>query len=203
MKKIKFISLLTITLLSSNAFSFGTGVSSYPLMTGKRLISSELLGITSTGGGMGLQVRYTQKLSKKATLDGGIAIAGGERSSNFFAGVDYEIYPDYLRQPKVSIKSTIEMGKESEVSRTKLSLAPTVSKGFSFWGKEAFPFFSMPVGISLDSESKTYESTLSANLGINGNLPFEGYSHLQGTAEVQLNLKDSFSSVIFGVSYPL
>ncbi|OUR93498.1 hypothetical protein A9Q84_18670 [Halobacteriovorax marinus] len=203
MKKIKFISLITITLLSSNAWSLGTGISSYPLMTGKKLVTSELFGITSTGGGLGLQVRYTQKLSKKATLDGGIAISGGDRTSNFFAGVDYEIYPDYLRQPKISIKSTIEMGKENEVSRTKLSLAPTISKGFSFWGKEAFPFFSMPVGISLDSESKTYESTISANLGINGNLPIDGYNHLQGSAEVQFGVKDSYTSVMLGVSYPL
>lgn len=203
MKKIKIISIAAAALLSTNAWSLGTGISSYPMMTGKKLISSEVLGVTSTGGGIGAQVRYTQKISKKAVFDAGLGISGGEMSNRFFTGVDYEIFPDYYKQPKVSVRTTLEMAKEFDTSRTKLSLAPTVSKGFSFWGREAYPYFSMPIGLSLDSETKTYESTISANLGINGNVPFEQYKHLQANAEVQLGLKDSFTSILVGLSYPL
>ncbi|WP_044557671.1 hypothetical protein [Halobacteriovorax marinus] len=203
MKKIKLLSFAAATLLSTNAWSLGTGVSSFPMMTGKKLISSEVLGVTSSGGGIGAQVRYTQKFSKKAVFDAGLGISGGEMSNRFFTGVDYEIFPDYYKQPKVSVKTTMELAKEFEVSRTKLSLAPTVSKGFSFWGKEAYPYFSMPVGLSLDGDTKTYESTISANLGINGNVPLEQYKHLQANAEIQLGLKDSFTSILVGLSYPL
>ncbi|WP_417335349.1 hypothetical protein [Halobacteriovorax marinus] len=203
MKKIKLLSFAAATLLSTNAWSLGTGVSSFPMMTGKKLISSEVLGVTSSGGGIGAQVRYTQKISKKAVFDAGLGISGGEMSNRFFTGVDYEIFPDYYKQPKVSVKTTMELAKEFEVSRTKLSLAPTVSKGFSFWGKEAYPYFSMPVGLSLDGDTKTYESTISANLGINGNVPLEQYKHLQASAEIQLGLKDSFTSILVGLSYPL
>lgn len=203
MKKIKLISIAIGTLLTTNAWALGTGVASYPMMTGKKLISSEVLGVTSSGGGIGAQVRYSQKLAKKLVFDAGLGISGGEMTNRFFTGVDYEIYPDYYKQPKVSVKTTLEMAKEFEVSRTKLSLAPTISKGFSFWGKEAYPYFSMPVGLSLDGDSKTYESTISANLGINGNLPVEEYKHLQASAEIQLGLKDSFTSILVGLSYPL
>ncbi|WP_372655907.1 hypothetical protein [Halobacteriovorax sp.] len=203
MKKIKLISIAVGTLLTTNAWALGTGVSSYPMMTGKKLISSEVLGVTSSGGGIGAQVRYSQKLAKKLVFDAGLGISGGEMTNRFFTGVDYEIYPDYYKQPKVSVKTTLEMAKEFEVSRTKLSLAPTVSKGFSFWGKEAYPYFSMPIGLSLDGDTKTYESTISANLGINGNIPVEEYKHLQGSAEIQVGLKDSFTSILVGLSYPL
>jgi hypothetical protein len=172
MKKIKFVTILSGLLLTSNAWSLGMGVSSYPMLTGKKLISSEFTGITSTGGGVGLQARYTQKLSKKLTIDGGIGISGGEHANRFFTGVDLEIFPDYAKQPKVSLRTDLELAKEFDVGRTKIGVAPTVSKGFSFWGKEAFPYLSLPVGISLDGDTQTYQSTVTANLGINGNLPF-------------------------------
>ena len=38
-------------------------------MTDKKLISTEFTGVTSTGGGVGVQARYTQKLNKLTTLD--------------------------------------------------------------------------------------------------------------------------------------
>lgn len=203
MKKIKFVSILSGLLITSNAWSLGMGVSSYPMLTGKKLISSEFTGITSTGGGIGLQARYTQKLSKKVIIDGGIGISGGEHANRFFVGTDLEIFPDYSKQPKVSIRTDLELANEFDVSRTKLGLAPTVSKGFSFWGREAFPYLSLPVGISLDGDTQTYQSTVTANLGINGNLPFESFKHLQSNAELQLNIKDSYTSIIIGLSYAL
>ena len=203
MNKIKLISIAAASLLTTNIWALGTGLSSYPMMSGKKLISSEVLGVTSSGGGVGAQVRYTQKFNKKAVFDAGIGISAGEMSNRFFTGVDYEIFPDYYQQPKVSVKTSLEMAKEFDESRTKLSLAPTVSKGFSFWGTEAYPYFALPLGLSLDSDSKTYESTVSANLGINGNVPLEQYKHLQASAEIQLGLKDSFTSILVGLSYPL
>jgi hypothetical protein len=203
MKKIKIISVLSGLLLTSNTWSLGMGVSSYPMLSGKKLITSEFTGITSDGGGVGLQARYTQKLNKKATLDAGIGISGGEHTNRFFSGVDFELYPDYAKQPKISMRTSIEFANEFDAGRTKLGLAPMVSKGFSFWGKEAYPYFALPIGISLDGDSKTYQSTFSANLGVNGNLPFDGYKHLQANTELQLNIKDSYTSIVVGLSYPL
>lgn len=203
MKKIKIITALSGILLTSNAWSLGMGVSSYPMLSGKKLITSEFTGITSEGGGIGLQARYTQKLNKKMTLDAGIGISGGEHANRFFTGVDFELYPDYARQPKVSLRTSIEVANEFHQGRTKLGLAPTVSKGFSFWGKEAYPYIALPIGVSLNGDSKTYQSTFTANLGINGNLPISGYKHLQANSELQLNIKDSYTSLVFGVSYPL
>ncbi|MDC1174098.1 hypothetical protein OAT67_01780 [Bacteriovoracaceae bacterium] len=203
MNRFKSLISLSAVLLSGSAFSYGTGTVSYPLMPEKRLVSTEFIGITSTGGGIGLQGRYTQKINSRTVVDGGLGIGGGERDSRFFIGADYEIIPDYMKQPKVSLKLNLENAKEFDVRRNILSLAPTVSKGFSFWGNEAYPFVSLPIGISLDSDSKTYESVVNLSSGITGHLPFEGYRHLVATAEATIGVKDSYTGVFLGVSYPL
>lgn len=202
MNKIKILSLLLLA-IPGLSFGFGTGVSTYPIMLDKKFISGEFTGITSTGGGVGVQGRYTQRLNRKTIFDAGIGMSGGERTSRVFAGADFEIYPDYQRQPRVSVKTTLSNSKDFDVRRNTFGVAPTVSKGFSFWGHEAYPFVSVPYNVSLDSDSKTYETSANLNVGITGALPFEGYKHLTGTLEASVKIKDSYTGVFMGISYPI
>ncbi len=203
MKRLALISALVGAMVPAQVLAYGTGYVTYPLMPEKRIISTEFTGITSTGGGVGLQGRFTQKLNEKMIVDAGIGISGGERDSRFFVGADYELFPDYMRQPRVSVKTTYTNAKEFDVRRSIFSIAPTVSKGFSFWGHEAFPYFSLPIGINLNGDSKTYESQVNASLGISGNLPFDGYKNLLGNVEATVGVKDSYTALFMGVSYPL
>lgn len=183
--------------------AYGVGHVTYPLKPAKKIISTEFTGVTSAGGGIGIQGRYTQKVTNKLVLDGGFGISGGERDSRFFVGGDYELFPDYMKQPRISTKVTYSNAKEFDIRRNIFTIAPTVSKGFSFWGHEAYPFFSLPVGLNLNGESKTYESQINANLGITGNIPIKGYRKLLGTIETTVDIKDSFTAFFVGVSYPL
>lgn len=203
MKRLKIASLLLGFIASQSVLGFGGGWSSYPLLTDKKFISTEFTGVTSDGGGVGVQARYTQKISKLATFDAGIGMAGGERNSRIFAGLDYEIYPDYMKQPKISVKTTVENAEEFNRRFTSLTLAPTISKGFNFWGKEAFPYATLPVGLKLDTDSSTYTTAISANVGVTGNLPIEGYKHLTAKAEAFIGLKNTFSGMIVGLSFPM
>lgn len=202
MNKIRILSLILLA-VPGLSYGFGTGVSTYPIMLDKKFISGEFTGITSTGGGVGVQGRYTQRLNRKTIIDAGIGMSGGERSSRLFAGADFEIYPDYQRQPRVSVKTEISNSKEFDVRRNTIGISPTVSKGFSFWGHEAYPFVALPYNVSLDSDTKTYETQANLNVGITGNLPFEGYKHLTGTLEASVKIKDSYSGVFMGISYPI
>ena len=188
---------------SASAFAYGTGYSSFPLSVEKKMLSTEITGVTSTGGGMGVQARYTQKASDQLSFDAGLGMGSGERSGRIFGNADFEIFPDYMRQPRVAVRAGYEFAKEFGATRNILSVAPMVSKGFAFWGQEAFPFVSLPIGMNLNSDTKTYESMISLNTGINGHLPIEGYQNLIGSAEVQLGLKDSFTAILVGLSYPL
>lgn len=201
----KIISLTVLTgLFATNAFAFGTGISTFPLEVEKKFISAEVTGITSEGGGMGLQTRFTTKLNEKSTVDAGLGIAGGERSARLFAGFDYEIFPDYEMQPRISLKAFVENSKEFGVRRNIIGLAPTFSKGFSFWGHEGFPYVAVPVAISLNGRANTYATTVSANLGIAGILPVQtGAKKLTANAEAIVGLKDSFTGIFAGVAYPI
>lgn len=205
MKNLKglFFSALFIG-VAMKAQAYGTGMSSYPLSADDKLISAEATGITSAGGGIGLQARFTQRINEKATVDAGLGIGGGERSARLFAGYDHELFPDYESQPRFSLKAFVENSKEYNVRRNILGIAPTISKGFSFWGKEAFPYIAIPYGISLDGTKNSYNTTLSANLGVAGKLP-ETWSakELTASAELILGVQNSFSGMFVGLSYPI
>jgi hypothetical protein len=122
-----------------------------------------------------------------------------------FAGYDYELFPDYESQPRTSIKAFVENSKEFNTTKNIFGLAPTVSKGVSLWGKEAFPYLSVPYGVSLNGSNSSYTTTLSANIGISGLIPADigADKHLTASAEAIIGLKDSFTGVFFGVAYPI
>ena len=210
MKNLRGISLLTLSLSlglgSSAAFGYGMGISTFPLEQDRKVLSAEVTGIVSDGGGLGLQARYTQKLNQSSTVDAGLGISGGERSARLFAGYDYEIFPDYDIQPRTSLKAFIENSKEFGTRKNILGIAPSISKGFSFWGNEAFPYLSLPYGISLDGKRNQYETTLSANIGISGTITSEYLTTnrpVTANAEMIVGLKDSFTAVFFGFGYPI
>lgn len=194
---------ITMSLYSASALAYGIGYTTHPMAENKRLISTEMTGIVSDNGGMGVQVRYTQKLNKAMAIDAGLGISGGDRDQRIFAGIDYEIFPDYMQQPRFSLKTNVERAEEFKTANTIISVAPTLSKGFNFWGKEAFPYVALPFGLSLNSDAKSYETITSLNTGINGQLPIEGYSNLNANLELQVGIQDSFTAVLVGLSFPM
>lgn len=211
MKKVNGFSALAVSIIafvlgSSTAHAYGTGISTFPLEAEKKVISTEVTGIVSSGGGVGLQARYTQKLNEDATADAGLGISGGERSARLFAGYDYQIIPDYESQPRTSIKAFVENSKEYGARRNILGFAPTLSKGFVFWDHEAFPYISLPYGISLDGSQNSYKTTLSGNIGVTGIIPGDYLGttkKITASAEAVVGLKNSFSGVFLGFGYPI
>ena len=192
-----------LALFSPLALGRGSGHSSYPMPPQSKVVGVEFTGVLSDGGGLGVQGRYTQKVSDLVVFDAGFGTSGGERSGRLFGGLEYEFFPDYDRQPRFSLRGSVETATEFGVRKNILTMAPKVSKGFSFWGIEGHPFLSLPVGVNLNSQTKTYETMIGTSVGINGNLPWKEYKRLVASAEVLLNLQNSFTGVFFGISYPL
>lgn len=211
MKQQNIISKVSLAILSglisANAFAYGMGISSFPMPEDKKIISAEPTAILSSGGGVGLQARYTQKLNQVSSFDFGLGVSGGDRSAaRVFTGYDYEILPDYGDQPRTAVKAYYENTKEFGVRKNVIGLAPTISKGFSFWGREAFPYLSVPVGISLNGNNKSYETTISANLGLSAIInasEINTEKSVTANAELIAGLKNSFTGFYFGFGYPI
>jgi len=190
-------------LMSSQLFAYGVGVSTYPLVLKKKMLSAEAVGIVKGGSGVGIQGRYIQEINKGLNLNAGLGASGGDRSYRAFAGVDYEIVPDYQNQPRIAINTSIIRANEYENDRNIVSFMPTFSKGVGIKGVEAYPYIAFPMELDLNADTQTYEGRYAMNFGVSGNLPFEGYRKLIGTVETRINFNDSFSAVFMGVSYPL
>lgn len=200
----KYNILVTLlAFLPSVLLAYGVGYSTYPMMPGDKMVSTEFTGIVSSGGGVGMQARYTQNLNKETVVDAGLGISGGERTSRFFAGLDYELFPDYENQPRISLKTSLVNAKEFDNRFNIIAVAPTFSKGFSFWGQEAYPYVSVPFGVRLNDDIKSYNTTMNLSVGANSRLPFEGYHNLTANIEATVDIKDSWTGVFLGVSYPL
>jgi len=200
---VRSILILGLLLSTTKVWANGMGWSMYPLLTDKKMLSAEIVGDFTAGGGAGFQARYTQRISSKSTVDGGLGYSSGERAGRIFAGFDYELFPDYAKQPRLSTKFVFQNAKEYLERVTRVSAAPMVSKGFNFWGHEGFPYLSIPLGVNLNSASSTYGFFSQMNLGITGKVPWQDYENLLMQFETQWNFTNSYSGVFIGLSFPL
>ncbi len=200
---LKAFACFLVIATQASAYAHGVAYSTLPLAKDKKMFSSEITGDVSEGGGLGMQGRFVYiPTMVKGSVDAGLGIASGERNMRFFTGYDYEIFPDYKEQPRVSLKSMFEWVKEDGEGIKKFSVAPVVSKGFSFWGKEGYPYASLPVGIALNGNKSTYQNYAELAFGVAGQLPVEGYTNLMANLEANVNLANSSSGIRVGVSYP-
>lgn len=189
--------------LSFGAYATTVGLSTHPFTMNKRVITTEFNSYLSTGSGMGITAKYFQRVDGKLNFDAGFGVTDGDRANRIFAGADYEIFPDYGRQPRVSAKALIETADFDGDRINTFGVAPTLSKGFSFWGKEAFPFLAVPLNVSLNTDEGTYETSTALAAGITGRIPLNGYENLVGNLETNVNLRNSYTAIVMGVSMPL
>lgn len=201
MKRI-LLGLITST-LSFGAIASTVGISNHPFLMKKHVVSTEYNNYLNDGSGMGLSIKYLRKLNDKVNVDAGFGFTDGDRASRFFMGTDMQLIPDYGRQPKISIKGLMETETIDGSRINSFGAAPTISKGFAFWGKEAFPFIALPVKLSLDTEEKVYKTTTALALGMTGRIPLEGVKNLVGNIEMNVSLRNSYSALVMGVSLPL
>lgn len=198
---------LLIGLISSSvavsAMATTVGVSSHPFTMKKHVITTEFNSYLNNGSGMGISAKYFQRVNDRFNFDAGFGFTDGDRASRFIMGADAQIIPDYGRQPRVSIKGSLETENIENDRINSAGIAPTMSKGFSFWGKEAFPFVALPVKVSLNTNEGTYETSTAIAAGITGRLPLGGFKDLVGNLETNFSLRNSYAAVVMGVSLPI
>ena len=201
MKKLALV--LTSAFICSAASASTIGVSAHPFTMKKQVVTTEFNNYMTNGTGAGITARYFQRVSDQMNFDAGFGITDGDRANRIFAGADFSLVPDYGRQPRVSIKGLLETQDFDGNRINSFGAAPMVSKGFSFWGKEAFPFLSLPLKVSLNADSDTYETSTAVAAGITGRLPMEGYENLVYNFETNMSVRNSYTGFVMGISLPI
>lgn len=189
--------------LSMGAFASTIGISNHPFLMKKDIVSTEYNNYLSSGTGMGLTARYLRKIDEGFTAEAGFGFANGERSSRFFMAADKEILPDYGRQPRFSVKGIAETADRDGERINTFGVAPTISKGFAFWGREAFPFLAIPMNVSLNQDAGEYETSTAVAMGITGRIPVDGIKNLVANIEMNMSIRNSFTGIVAGVSLPI
>lgn len=200
----KLVLAMTALCFGATAIASSTvGLSTHPLSMNNRVITTEFDNYFSSGDGMGITAKYFQNVDSKLNAEAGVSVNGGNTASRMFAAADYEIFPDYGRQPRLSAKAIIDT-KDFDGDRiNSIAIAPTVSKGFSFWGNEAFPYAALPMSVGLNTDEGTYETSTALAMGVTGRIPLQGYEKLIGNIETNFNLRNSYTAIVMGVSMPL
>lgn len=198
-------SLLTLglTIFTMSASASTIGVSAHPFTMKKHIFTTEVGSYLSNGSGTGITAKYFQRVNDKVNFDAGFGITDGDRASRMFMGADVEVTPDYGRQPRFSVKGFLETEKIDDDRVNSFGAAPTLSKGFSFWGNEAFPFVSLPVKISLNDNTSKYETVTALATGITGRLPVAGMRDLTGNVEANFSLRNGYTALVMGLSLPI
>jgi len=197
----KILLIITASFLISKAFSAEVGWSVYPLQENQKMITAQF-GLTD-GGGFGMTASYLHKLSPEWDVEAGAGYTGGDRGFTLYGAGDYEIFPDYDNQPRLSVKGWYQYSDEYNSSINRFYASPLVSKSFILWGHEAFPYASIPTGVSLNYNNKQYSLFSTLAVGISGNLPFEKMKNILMLVEARLNITGAYSGLNFGFSYPM
>lgn len=201
MKKLLF-GILT-TFISTGVMANTVGLSSHPFVMNKHIVTTEFNNYLTDGSGAGITARYMNRLNEKINMEAGFGFTNGDRASRILAGADVMILPDYGRQPRFSIKGLLQTENKDNERINSFGMAPTVSKGFSFWGNEAFPFLALPTMVSLNTDEGTYETSTALSAGITGKLPVGDFRDLVGNLETNFSLRNSYASIVMGVSLPI
>lgn len=199
----KLLLALTCSALSLSAIASTVGLSSHPFVMNKHIVTTEFNSFLNNGSGMGLNAKYLQRVNEKFNFDVGFGFTDGERSSTVQAGADVMIIPDYGRQPRFSIKGLLQSENFDGERINSFGAAPTISKGFSFWGNEAFPYLALPYKVSLNTDQNTYETSTAVAMGISGNLNVGDFRDLVGNLETNFSLRNSYAAIVMGVSLPI
>ncbi|MCY4643256.1 MAG: hypothetical protein OXB88_01425 [Bacteriovoracales bacterium] len=197
----KNLTLIFILSCLTTTFAQGRGTSSYPSKIRQKYVSAELTGVLSGGSEVGLQARYFERLRSDLSFSAGFGFSSGDRANSIFASADYELYPDYKMQPRISLEASLERSLEFGDSHLKAGVAPVVSKGFSFWGKEVFPFIGIPVTLDLNSDDKSYD--LATQLAFGAAAQLSPHKGLLANIEINIDIDNSYSGVFLGISHPL
>lgn len=195
----KFL-IFSLLILSFSSLASVVGISAHQHSEEARVLSVETAGHFSHRHEMSAGLRYTHGFSDSELMD--IAIGSGQysRGLTLGLGMDFELLKDEGNQPRFSLKPFFQHQKFDSTKHSNLGFAPILRKGFNVSGLDFYPYFALPSGMLLDSETDEFKYFAEATLGMSFAIPgtqealalaFEGSKNL-GSANDYLGLNISW-----------
>jgi hypothetical protein len=165
---------------------------------GNNAIGFEPEVVTSNGGGLGANLRYTQGVSE---LNNAFALVGtgtNVRGFRIGGGMTFDFIPDVDSQPGIGVGlQGIYYRYKYSVGKLETSVVPYIHKQFSNGkGSSIEPFFSLPFGPAFRSGSYDWISQV-----VLGAIFHEDHSAIRYIGEVGVNVNKTESYFSGGVLY--
>jgi hypothetical protein len=198
------ISLSLLIAINTKSHATSTiGLSAGPktaATTGKSYAGAEASLDLSPDSGPGIGARYAYQNQENTMVDFGLSLGSGERDVNILLGATYEFFPDFGKQPALSLKGFYEISRMEKENYNILGVAPILTKGVQAYQLEVYPFVSLPIRYIVgDKNSKGGRLSHAFTLGTL--IPMKEQFHgLTLNFEAQFNLKRSFTGFVVGLS---
>lgn len=172
------------------------GLSAYDFTHLGTYVTGEAIAKYSGDTGIGAGVRLTHTLSREMKIDAGYNFHDGFQKHRFFSGFDYELFPDYQYQPRMSLKGLLEVVDDQSGTSMVIGLAPIFSKGVALGSVHTYPFVGLPLK-KLIGESSDFEAYLALGSGV------KLTERAMFNFETNINLSEGSSSLLLGLSASL
>jgi hypothetical protein len=196
----KFIMILILgwTILSSAAWA---GVFNMPhfVSPDRSVLGIEPEAVLTSGGGVGMNLRYTHGLSESSNLTGIVGTGSGPRGFRLGAAMTFDVFPDAASQPGVGFGAQGLLVQLTQAAALELTGFPYIHKRFPASEAQRViamePFLALPIGLGLTQGSYRMITSLSI-----GSL-FEHNEHFKSIVELTMGLSGSETILSGGVSY--
>ena len=150
----------------------------------------------SNGGGVGLDLKYSQGLNELTTVAGILGASGGTYKFRVGGQMTFDFFPDVEGQPGIGVTTKAMYYRLADTGSVEITAIPYIHKTFHVSGlNEVEPFLALPVGLGFSDGRYQAVSTLSL-----GSL-FKSTDHLRYVFELGIGLNNTESYLSGGIVY--
>ncbi len=152
--------------------------------------------LLSSGGGLGINLRYTHGISDSTNLTGIFGTGSGSRGVRFGGLASFDLFPDVEKQPGIGVAVQALLIQLPKALAFEATGVPYIHKSFPVVKAAALhaiePFLAIPIGVQLSEGN--YQLLTSLSLGA----LFEHSAHFRSVFEVGVGLASASGTTLSG-----
>lgn len=163
---------------------------------GSYILGFEPQILMNEGGGINVGGFLDQPLAE--SLSARYSLGVGKIDFHLGTGIKWIPFPDVDRQPAMGLKATAWYARQKDMNVWTMQVAPMASKKYDMDFGVLIPYAAVPINFVSSSE----KNVTGTQFVIGSDLRYNNMEHMFFSAEVAINLKDSYSFISGTVSFP-